>query len=163
MQFIKKNYEKVLLGLVLLGLVAVAVFLLFLVSNEKQAQEERRNKIINRPVKPLAAADFTSSDTLLKRAEAPVVLNFSDNLHKLFNPVRWQKAADGRLLKNPVGTDVQKLEVLKISPLYLNITLDSINASESGTRYVIVIEQQAATKPNLRVKRSFYVSQGDKK
>jgi hypothetical protein len=163
MQFIKKNYEKVLLGLVLLGLVAVAVFLLFLVSNEKQAQEERRNKIINRPVKPLVASDFASVEGLLKRAETPVTLNFSDNTHKLFNPIRWQKAADGHLIKNPVGGDVQKLEVVKISPLYLTIALDSVNASESGTRYGIVIEQQAASKASLRLRRSFYVSKGDKK
>jgi len=163
MQFIKKNYEKVLLGIVLLGLAAVAVFLLFLVSGERQAQEERRNKIINRPVKPLPAIEATQAEALLKRGETPLILSFSDNVHKLFNPVRWQKAVDGRLLKNPVGTDVQKIEITKITPLYLIISLDSVNPSESGPRYVIVVEQQAATKPNLRGKRSNYVSKGDKK
>jgi len=163
MQFIKKNYEKVLLGLVLLGLVAVAVFLLFLVSGEKQAQEDRRNKIINRPVKPLPAIDATPTEALLKRGETPLVLNFSDNVHKLFNPVRWQKTADGRLLKNPVGTDVQKLEITKITPLYFTVSLESVNPSESGPRYVIVIEQQAADKASFRGKRSNYVSKGDKK
>ena len=109
MQFIKKNYEKVLLGLVLVGLVAVAVFLVFLVANEKTAQEERRNKILQFPIKPIDAPDLTQSETTLKRVEQLIVWNLSDNTNKLFNPVRWQKTADGRYFKNPVG-DLQKLE-----------------------------------------------------
>ncbi|MGN6553355.1 MAG: hypothetical protein ACTHLW_06500 [Verrucomicrobiota bacterium] len=163
MQFFKKNYEKVLLGLVLVGLVAVAVFLLLLVGNEKEAQAERRNKIINRPVKPLVDLDLTQAGVLLKRAEAPLVLNFSDNLHKLFNPVRWQRTVDGRLMKNPVGTSLEKLDIVKITPLYLTIGLDTVHSSESGVRYVVVIEQQAAMKPSFRMRRSNYVSKGDKK
>jgi hypothetical protein len=163
MQFIKKNYEKVLLGLVLLGLVAVAVFLLFLVANERQAQEDRRNKIITRTIKPLPPPDLGQTEALLKRVEQTAVWNFSDNTNKLFNPVRWQKAADGRVFKNPVGSDLQRVEITKISELYLIISLDSVTMSESGARYGIGIEQQAATRANLRGRRAFYVSKGDKR
>jgi hypothetical protein len=163
MQFIKKNYEKILLGLVLVGLVAVAVFLLFLVSNEKQAQEERRNKITTHPIQPLQPPDVASADTMLKRTGTPVVFNFSDNTNRLFNPVRWQKASDGRVFKNPPGLELQRLEITKITPLYLNISVDTITMSDSGARYGITIEQQAATKASFRGKRTTYVSVGDKK
>lgn len=164
MQFIKKNYEKILLGIVLVGLVAVAVILLLKVGSEKEDQQNRRTKIINRPVKPLPPMDTTQADSLLKRAESPVALSFSDNTHKLFNPVRWQKTVDGKLLKNPVGTDVQKLEIVKQpTPLYFLITLDSVNISETGTRYGFTVEQQAALKASFRGRRPYYVSKGEKR
>ena len=35
--------------------------------------------------------------------------------------------------------------------------------SETGPRYVIVVEQQGAAKPNQRAKKPYYVSPGDKK
>src|SRR6476469_7620827 len=108
MQFIKKNYEKLLLGLVLLGLGAVAVFSIFLVSRERQKQEDRRTQIMVRPVQPLRPPDLTQAEGILKRGQATFALNLSDNTHKLFNPVRWQKSADGRVFKNPVGTDLEK-------------------------------------------------------
>jgi len=163
MQFIKKNYEKVLLGLVLVGLVAVAVFLLLMVGSEKQKQEERRTRVINRPVKPLSELDLSAAETLLKRGESAVVLNFSDNTHKIFNPVRWQKTADGRLVRNPPGTSLDKMEIASITPLYFTMRLESVNVSDSGTRYGFVIEQPASSKPSFRGARPYYVSKGEKK
>jgi hypothetical protein len=163
MQFIKKNYEKVLLGLVLVGLAAVAVFLVLMVASERQKQEERRTRIINRPVKPLAEVDLSGAETLAKRGEAPVVLNFSDNTHKIFNPVRWQKAQNGQIIRNPPGSTVDKIEILKTTPLYFTMRLESVNVSDSGTRYGFIIEQQAATRASFRGARPHYVSKGDKK
>lgn len=161
MQFIKKNYEKVLLGVVLLGLVAVAMFMLLLVAGEKQAQEERRMKIINRPVRPLAPVDVSYAEGLVNRASTMAFVNFSDNTNRLFNPLRWQRAADGRVIKNPVGTDLERLNITKITPLYLTISLDRVTVSDSGARYQIGIEQQAAAR--VRGKRSLFMSVGDKR
>jgi len=158
MQFLKKNYEKILLGLVLFGLVVAVGFLVVLVSNEKQAQEERRNKIINRPVKPLDPLDLTATETLLAQAAAPVVWDFAST-NKTFNPVRWQKDASGKPFKNPTGSEIRNLEVVKITPLYFVLTLDSATVSDSGARYVIGADQQ--NKPHG--KRQLYVSKGDKK
>jgi hypothetical protein len=55
------------------------------------------------------------------------------------------------------------LEITKQTPLYLTISLESVNVSDSGIRYVIDVEQQAAPKANQRGKRPFYVSVGDRK
>jgi hypothetical protein len=162
MQFIKKNYEKILLGVVLLGLVVVAVFMLLRVSQERQAQEDRRNKIIRRSVRPLDPVDLAMADALVRRAELPMALNFSDNTNRLLNPVRWQKTADGRIIKNPVGSDLERLEVTSITPLYLTVSYDSVRVSETGARYVILVEQQAAKQIRQRSRRSHYLSVGEK-
>jgi hypothetical protein len=159
MEFLKKNYEKVLLCLVLTGLVVAVVFLLFLVASEKQQLEDRRNKIINRTPPPLPALDLGPTEALLKRAGSPTVLDLAAT-NKLFNPDRWQKTADGRLIKMPVGKEVQRVEVTRITPLYLIVVLDSVSVSDLGPRYVIGVEQQTALRPR---KQQFYTSLGEKK
>jgi hypothetical protein len=163
MQFLKKNYEKILLGIVLAGLVVIAVFLLFLVANEKERLNTMRIGIISRSVKPLPPPEglIQAVEEFIKRADSPMALDLTST-NKLFNPVRWQKAADGHIFPNPKGSELEKVEILKITPLYLTITLDQINASESGTRYAIALEQQTITKVSQRRRMNYY-SPGDKK
>jgi hypothetical protein len=161
MQFLKKNYEKILLGLVLLGLVVAAAYLPFRIDDEKQALHELRDKKFDYPVKPLPPLGTNRYDMALKLAATPLELDLSTS-NKLLNPVRWLKGHDGPI-KSPVGSELEKLDVAKITPLYLNISLDSVSLSESGARFVIVVEQQAAPKPNLRGRKPYYVSVGDKK
>ena len=163
MQFLKKNYEKVLLGLVLLGLVGTVVFLLFYVSNEKQQQEERRNTIINRPVKPLEPPDLSEAENLVQRATLPVPLDLSTT-NKLFNPLRWQKSQSGQLFVSEAGNAAKLLQVTRSAPLYFTISLDSISPASdptSAARYVIGVDQQAGSRP--KGKRSVYLSVGEKK
>jgi hypothetical protein len=160
MQFIKKNYEKILLGLVLVGLVVAVAFLPFLVASEKQAQEERSNKIINIKPKPLEPLDLGRYDNLLKKSAAPLVLDFSST-NKLFNPVRWLKGPNGFIKVLP-GSELEKLEIVKLTPLHLIISLDSVTPSELGTRYSITVEQQALSRPGQK-RRTIYASKGDKK
>ncbi len=163
MQFIRKNYEKILLGLVLVGLVVVAVFLLLLVSNEKQAQEERRSTILTRAPRPLPPPDLGPVEALVQQAAVAKVLNFSDSTHKLFNPERWQKRPDQTIFKNPAGTE-PKLEITKITNLYFTLALESVNtnAGDAAVRYSISVEQQAAAKANQRGRITKYASKGEK-
>src|SRR5215467_5211420 len=130
MQFIKKNYEKILLGLVLIGLVVVAVFLMFLVSNEKEEQSKLRDSIIQRTPKALPEPDLGRIDVVLRRVQTPLALVFSDNTNKLFNPERWQKPVTGPLIKNPIGTELERLELTKTSPLYLKISLETVSTTD---------------------------------
>lgn len=162
MDFLKKNYEKILLGVVLFGLAAAVAFLPFLVANEKQRLEDLRLTIINRVPKPLDALPLDPAQALIKRADARVVYNFSDSTHKLFNPERWQRATDGKIFKNPVGQDLEKLDVTQITPLYLSIKLESVSASDLGVRYVVIVDDEAAEKTSDR-HHAYYVSPGDKK
>jgi len=160
MQFLKKNYEKILLGLVLLGLVGTVVFLLFYVANEKQAQEERRNKILTRPVRPLDPPVLTDAEQLLQRTAQPVTLDLSST-NKLFNPLRWQKAADGHPFVSGGDSAAKLLQVTKSTPLYFTISLDSVSTSDATPRYVIGVDQQAGARP--KGKHSIYLSNGEKK
>lgn len=160
MQFIKKNYEKILLGLVLFGLVAAAALLPLLVAGEKQGLDEERNKIINRQPKPLPPLDLGRYDIALKQADAPLGLDFSST-NKLFNPVRWLKGPYG-IIKVLPGSELEKLEILKMTPLYLVISLDSVTPSDSGARYGIAVEQQAVIKPGAK-RKLYYAAKGEKK
>ena len=161
MQFIKKNYEKVLLGLVLVGLLGVVGFLPIMVSGEKSRLDELRDRIIHHPPKPIEGIEgfLKGSDELLKRAATPIMLKFADNQHKLFNPVRWQKSADGRLYKNPAGRELEKLEITKIIPLDFIVSLERVEQYDTGPRYGFGVTHQVQSPARIPV----YVSAGEKK
>jgi len=161
MQFLKKNYEKILLGLVLLGLVVAVAFLPFLVAHDKQSLDDLRTSILTFPVKPLPPPDLGRYETALKLAASRPVLDLSST-NKLFNPVRWLKGPGGPV-RMPAGEELKQLEITKMTPLYTVISLDAVNALESGTRYAVSVEQQAASRPNQRNRHTYYVSKGDKK
>jgi hypothetical protein len=72
------------------------------------------------------------------------------------------KTADGPLRK-ATGTTPQAVVVTGITPLYLALTLDSVETNELGVRYVISVERQAAANPALRRKQQRYVSLDDPK
>jgi hypothetical protein len=163
MQFIKKNYEKILLGVVMLGLIVAVGFLPFLVANEKQKLDDQRNQLITRPAKPLEAPGTERFDFVLKQVKTPIALDFSTT-NRLFNPVRWVKPPSSPLpYPIPPGKELEKLEIVRMTNLFLTISLETINTTDSGTRYGITVEQQAAPKAGNRVKRPHFVSKGDKK
>ena len=166
MDFVKKHYEKILLSVVLLGLMGVLVFMLYLIPSDRQRLADIRLSIISHAVKPLDPLDLTRETNVSARLQSPYKLDFSTT-NKLFNPVQWQKTPDGRLIKLPSGSEVDLTVVTKITPLYLALTLDSIETNSLATnelaaRYVISVEHQAAALPGQRVKRQHYASVAEK-
>ena len=163
MDFIKKNWEKVLLAVVLLGLAVAVAFLPLKIVSERQALEETRNRILNPEIKPLPPVDLTDAETFLNRAQAPFRLDFSTG-HRLFNPVLWQKTPDGNGIKVQTGKEIgpDALVILKTTPLYFIVSLDSVVTNETGARYAIGVERQAEDRPVDRRKRQTYVSVGGK-
>jgi len=160
MEFLKKNYEKILLGLVLLGLVVTVVFLLFLVAGETARLEQLRISIITRPVKELEPPVLAAQEAMLQRATVKAALDFSST-NKLFNPLRWQKPQNGPPFISESGPQMRFLQVTNVRPLYFTVSLDSVTVSESGARYGIGVNQQAGAKP--KGKQTVYVSEGEKK
>jgi hypothetical protein len=160
MQFLKKNYEKILLGLVLLGLVAAAAFLPFVVMTEKQKLSDARLTITKRPVRPLEPLDLNRFESAIRQTDGSLPLDFATT-NRVLNPVRWLRGPNGPVRILP-GSELEKLEVIKITPLYLSIGLENVNVSDSGARYVVVVERQAAAKPGQRGRRPYYLSPGDK-
>jgi hypothetical protein len=158
MDFLKKHYEKVLLGVVLLGLAVAVAFLPFKIASEKQKLEDMRNQLIHPNVKELTNQDLSLPDAALKRMAAPASVDFSAP-NKLLNPLPWQKAADGHLIKvDATNVGPNAVTITKMTPLYLKLTLDSVTSLESGPRYVIGIEKEAALNPRERPKTQKYCS-----
>ncbi len=46
MDFIKKHYEKILLGVMLVGLIGVLVFMIFYIATEKSAMETESQNLV---------------------------------------------------------------------------------------------------------------------
>jgi hypothetical protein len=163
MDFIKKNWEKVLLGVVLVGLAVAVAFLPLKIASEKQTLEETRNQILNPQIKPLPPVELAGATTALKRTETPFQLDFSTG-HRLFNPVLWQKTTDGRPLKVQSGDEIGPTAVVvtKTTPLYTIISFDNVITNETGARYAIGLVREAAEKAADRRKRQTYASIGSK-
>ena len=152
MDFLKKHYEKVLLGVVLLGLAVAVASLPFKIASDKQELENKRNELIHPKVKVLTNLNLSLPDSVLKRMAAPARIDFSAP-NKLFNPMPWQKAADGHLIKiDATNTGPNAVTITKMTPLYLKLTLDAVTQLESGPRCVIGLENEAARNPRDRRK-----------
>ena len=161
MDFNKKNYEKVLLGLVLAGLVGALVFMLFYINADRQQMEEKSNSVTNPNVKPLTNLDLTIQNAALARLRAPSALDF-DTGNKVFNPMEWQKSPDGSLIRHD-NVGPQTCVVTNITPLYLVISFDSLTTNELGVaRYALRVEKQSATTAAKRRSQQRFISMGDK-
>ncbi len=151
MDFLKKHYEKIILGVVLVGLAVAVAVLPFFISSERDKLNEMKGQVLHPKVKAITNLDLTVYQDSVKRLATPAVVDFSAP-NRLFNPMPWQKSADGHLIaRESVGPS--KVTVTNISPLYLVLTLDSVTPSDSGPKYVIGIEKQAAMTASHRTKR----------
>ena len=162
MDFIKRNYEKIILSLVLLGLVGVLAFMPVMIFYDQERTKEYLIPFINPKVDPLRPLDLSRPQAVLDRLQTPAQLDFSTT-NKLFNPLPWQKRLDGTLVPVKIGLIGQEAVVVtKITPLSLILTLDAIETNEFGARYVISMEREAAVLPAQRGKRQHYASVGEK-
>ena len=155
MQFLKKNYEKIVLAVVILAALAVVASLPIMVSHEKASLDELEKSYVNRKPKPLPALDMQPYQVLLDRAQAMAVLDLTN---KLFNPVRWQLDAKGVLFPNPAGKEIELLQVMKLSPLNFVVSLQSVNATAGlATHYGIGLQHEAALSPAQRGRKTTFV------
>jgi hypothetical protein len=159
MDFLKKHYEKILLGVVLLGLVAGAVFLTIMIPAERAKLDEQSKNIINRPPKPLPPLDLTVPEQQFKELQANVVIDLAAN-HKVFNPMLWRKRPPENtpIKEVPRNVGPQAITVTRIVPLHLTITFDSVipsDAGASGARYVMGVEREAAATAAARRKKPY--------
>jgi hypothetical protein len=160
MQFLKKHYEKILLGTVLAGLLGVLVFMLFYIAADKQEMEQQAETLINPRVNPLPDLNLSTNNAVLGRLQTPFALDFETG-NKVFNPFEWQKTPDGQMVKK-ASLGVQRAVVTQITPLNLVISLDQVLTNELGVRYVIGVERQAAQNYSQRRLQHRYISVGDK-
>jgi hypothetical protein len=145
MEFLKKNYEKVLLAVVLLGLTVAACLLPLIIQSKREKLTEYTTELLRPKIKPIAPLDMAELDAANQRASTPLKLDFTTR-HNTFNPVLWKKV-DGQLLKEQTGNEeVEALEITKITPLFLEISY----GSQSGSGYLINIDNQSETSESRR-------------
>jgi hypothetical protein len=157
MQFLKKNYEKILLAVVVIAALGIVAFLPILVSHEKSKLDDLESKAITRKPKPLPPLDLAKDDAILQRADTTVSVNLSGP-HKIFNPVRWQMKAGGVIFPNPAGGEMNILEITKITPLYEVYSLESTSVTPGlPTHYGIGIKHEAAAAVGARSVKITYV------
>ena len=163
MDFVKKHYEKILFGVVLLGLVGALFFLPYWIRHNRDVLDVTRKGITSQAVEPLSPLDLTEQSNVVQRLQSPYNLDF-ETTNRLFNPVEWQKTKNGSLIKIESGKEVgpQAVVITKTTPLYFILTLDSVETNELGARYIVGVESQTAAKQWQRTKRQHYASIGDK-
>jgi hypothetical protein len=164
MDFVKKHYEKIILIAVLLAVVGFLVFLPIMIAADQDDLDRMRNEVVTPKVIPLPELDLARQENISKRLQSPTNFDFSTK-NKLFNPLDWKKDANGVMFPIKNGNEIgpRAAVVTKISPLYLVVTLDSVETNAAQPRYVISFEHQAAPTSPLRGKQRRYVSMDDKK
>jgi hypothetical protein len=155
MELLKKHYEKVVFGVVLLGLAVGAVFLVLKIPAERAQLQESVDSIRTRKAKELPPLNLTRQTALNNRNPGWNCVDLAMT-NKVFNSLQWQRRADGGLIKIVTGNEVgpDAVVVTKITPLYTTITLDSVTTTaEGGVRYFIGVEREGASRPNQRSKK----------
>lgn len=160
MDFLKKHYEKVILGLVLAGLVGGLVFMLFYIGRDREEMENRTSTVINPKTAGLTNLDLTANEAVLKRLGTPLKLDYETG-NRVFNPLDWLRDPQNNLIRD-TKVGAQTCVVTNIAPLYLIITLDNASTNELGARYAVGVERQAALTVAKRKKTQRFVSVGDK-
>ena len=163
MDFIKKNYDKIILCAVLLGVIGFLVFLPFAIFSEQGALKDAHDRVTNpRPV-PLPPVDLARQTNVTERVTTSSGFDFSST-NKLFNPIEWKKAADGTLIPVKNGSQpAAAVVVAKINPLFYVISLDSVTTNGLAPRYVVGVEHQGAANPAQHRKQQRFVSPDDPK
>src|SRR5439155_3453103 len=162
MEFLKNNYEKVILSVVLLGLAVAAALLPIWVAGEKRALEEMDNLITQTERKELKSINLHTNETVLQRVVKATSFHLYGE-HNLFTPVAWQKMRDGHLIPIRTGREIgpSALAITKISPLYLRIEYDGPALSTDTVQYRFRVTRETERSAGKRL-ATYSASPGSK-
>ena len=152
MQFLKAHYEKVILSVVLLGLMVAAALMPMKVSAERENEENRKNVLLPKAVKPMNPIDLATNEQAVVRAATPqrVVLQGE---HNIFNPVRWQINQDKSIYR-AFDAGPGALQINDIRPLHLRLEFDQVaqvGATPQESRYRLqVLNELRSSRPTPR-------------
>ncbi len=155
----KLHYEKVLLVLVVLGLGVAVGFLYYLTGKVQEEASQITGTYEKKKVKAPPPLDLAPYRAALAFAKNPPGVQLSLP-HKVFTPVKWVRAQDGRIIADrsgkSVGPDALKIDLLKA----LNTVVRFVGSSPDG--YVVEFLAEAADRPEFRKARSFTMPLEDK-
>ena len=165
MDFLKNHYEKVILGVVLLGVIIFAALLPGKVAAEKERLGTELIMPQVGPGKPAKPLDMTPFDAALQANASPVPLKLSGE-HNTLNPVRWRRIIPGAPPEPDTrgDLDIQYFNVTAIRPLTFAVWFDSVSGSGTSMRYQFMILNEASIQPGgrRRTRRSLSPKVGEK-
>ena len=157
MQFLKKNYEKIILGVVLLLVAGVSLMLTVRAGQERQLLADNlERKVTGTGKKAVKAVDLDGGGTALEHLSTQTTVSLAGN-HKTFNPDPWVRKADGSIF--PVADNGQKgargLVLTETKPLSLSITFTAVTGTGEPYHYQFVVvrdyERQASKRRPMTV------------
>lgn len=155
MQFLKNHYEKILLSLVLLGLVAAVAVLFIQVGNVKK---ELKEKELGGPVehKEVEVRPHLEYEEALQKGTNPPPIDLVTG-HRLLNPYRWVLDSQGKIIKVDAEDKLGAGAIQVVRVTNFNYVISFIRAS--GATYQFGTQREGMeTRP-----RSVYLRVDDKK
>jgi hypothetical protein len=150
MEFLKKNYEKLVLSVVLLSLAVAAALLPSWVANEKARLEAILRWESKNPPKEVKPLVLTTNETVLRRLKRPEAIRLM-GVHNIFNPVQWKRTREGNLIKIVTGEEIGPgaLKIVEIRPLSLIVAFDGVTPGDL-VQYRIKVTREADRSPGKR-------------
>jgi len=160
MDFLKKHYEKIILSVVLLGLAVAAALMPQRVSEAQQKVDELKAIMIPPSPKERPAVDIQSNKVMLAHLQRPTVLTLGLP-HYVFNPVRWERKANGVIFKIKSDDDIgpRAVSVQSIRPLHLVISMMGTTGSDDALRYQVSVVRETDSSPRPK---TFLMRPGDR-
>ena len=164
---LKQHYEKVLLAVSLLLLVG-AVVVLFMKTSEAQAALNDYSGQVEKKTGPgIPPIDLRAATNALAAARSIPTLDFSPP-HNLIGPIKWQRQADGSILKVSTGREIgpSQVRITRITPMEFKLSIGQGGANgfnfslrrESATNaFVRYWSTLAATNPSAGKQLDRYV------
>jgi hypothetical protein len=163
MQFLKKHYEKIVLGVVLLGVAATSLLLTMRASDERQRLAEQLQQKVAGQQKPVKPVDLAGSVVSLERLSKPSVVMLAGE-HKTFNPGTWIRKADGGIA--PVGDrggrGAEGLALVAIHPLNLSVTYVAVAGTGDPYRYQFTVVRDYEKQASKRRPTTISLTEGTK-
>jgi hypothetical protein len=123
MDFLKRHYEKLILGLVLLGLAAAAAYLPVALKRAQEILPPSGPGDLPTP-KAYKPVSLASNEQAIAALKTPPNIALQQRGQDIFNPNIWKQKADGTLVRMTSSNPAEALKVLRIFPLHLNLTYE---------------------------------------
>jgi hypothetical protein len=142
MDFLKKHYEKIILGLVLLVVMFLALQIPSAIKKAKEDQDQRQRRIQNQATNAVTPADLGPMQQSVQTLSAPVSTAYSEPGHNILNPVLWKRGARGEYIKVPTPEDaIRRLMIKEITPLSLTVLFGDNPREGTGGIYVELTDE----------------------
>ncbi|MSU31826.1 MAG: hypothetical protein EXS25_04020 [Pedosphaera sp.] len=152
MDFLKKHYEKLILGFVLLSVAGVALYLVLTVGQVRSDLDKALEQFAGAKPKELQPANLSTNESSLTKVTHPRAVLLGALDHYTFNPVPWARGANGRLERTKPRPDIGAagLSYVRAQELLLEIGFAQVAGTPEAPRYQFMIRKDYEKKVSDR-------------